>query len=795
MSPAVPLFALASAGALLGLVVEGALLPALLTAALALAAAGRARAPLARAAAVLAFTLAIAAAGAAWQRSVHDATVLALPHGEVLLVEGLVLDRAHTRAGGLRLTLAAEGALREGEPAGQPLPCRLQVWLHGSAAALEIEAGDRLRARGRVRRHAPSDRPGAFDAAAFGLARGLHGSLSAHDAGAVVVVQRRAAGARFARAREGLRRRLLALVTPREAGVLLARLVGDKSLLDDEQLALYRRVGAGHLLAVSGLQVSFLALVLQRLFLPLLVLLPALSRRGYAHFAAALLAAACVWAFVALCGAPPSAVRAAGMATAALCALVGGPRRVRGADALGVAGLVTLLLSPTAVIDPSFLLSYAAVIGLVLAVPPRAEGLFAPELSPQRRRLRKVGAGVMAALAAGLMTLPVSAHLFGEIAPGGLLANVLLVPAAVVLQVPTFGFGFFGALTSSPFLTSLGAAGGGLLEALCAALDGPLGGLVPVGELRGGGALGLSLASALAVLAAVRQSPRTLALSLGVGLVSLAPALLVPGGVRVSVLPVGQGDGAVFELPSGEVMVVDGGGVWDESRDPGVEVLLPFLARRGIKAVELVVLSHPHPDHLLGLLALLDAVPVKELWHSGYSAEQRWLGRLLAKARDKGVRVRAPPELLGEHPFGGALLEVLAPDPGDGAALYEELHENDNSLVLRVRYGADAALWTGDIETWGERYLVASGKDVSAALLKAPHHGSRTSSSPALLDAVRPEHVIFATGRDNLFGFPHAEVSERYRQRGIRIWDTAVHGELTYWLTGRGVKARAFRPE
>ena len=111
----------------------------------------------------------------------------------------------------------------------------------------------------------------------------------------------------------------------------------------------------------------------------------------------------------------------------------------------------------------------------------------------------------------------------------------------------------------------------------------------------------------------------------------------------------------------------------------------------------------------------------------------------------------------------------------------------DNSLVLRIGLGDDRALWPGDLEQWGERYLLREKPDLQAAVLKAPHHGSRTSSTPSFIEAVAPDHVIFPTGRGNMFGFPHQAVKARYRAAGATLWDTAHHGQMDVWLTGRGV--------
>ncbi|MEM7495289.1 MAG: DNA internalization-related competence protein ComEC/Rec2 [Myxococcota bacterium] len=605
----------------------------------------------------------------------------------------------------------------------------------------------------------------------------------------------------FARARSFLRQRFTQLLTPREAGVLLALLIGDTQLFDQEQHVLYRRVGAGHLLAVSGLQVSLLALALFKALHVLLALIPFVGRLSYARTAAAVLATLAVWAFVALCGAPPSCVRAAAMATALLLGSLLG-RSASGLDALGVAGFCTVLLSPTSAIDPSFLLSYAAIIGLLLCVGPDFfAGDDQEKAAPSVRRMRALAVVALASLASGLMTLPLGAHLFGEVVPAGILTNIILVPVASLLQVPALALGLIGALTAR-FHVAAGAAiahAGAwfavVLEALCDLLGDLVGGIIPVEAPSRLLTLGYSLAAMLVLSSLLLRRWWVLAVGATLAAICLwGPAWLEPRGVRVTVLAVGQGDSTVFELPSGQVMLVDGGGSPYAAYDPGERMVVPFLARRGIKHIDVMVVTHPDGDHILGLMAVLQQVSVGEIWHSGFPEDQPLMAQLLRLARERGVPVRVAKELLGSHCFGATRVDVLAPHPqGQGELLYDELSKNENSLVLRVSHGPDSALWPGDVEAWGEHLLLRDGCDLRSTLLKAGHHGSRTSSTPEFIRAVRARHVIFCTGQDNRFGFPHAETVQRFRQTGAQLWDSGVHGQTTFWLTGKGVVAKPFR--
>ncbi|MFZ9887447.1 MAG: ComEC/Rec2 family competence protein, partial [Myxococcota bacterium] len=421
MKPVVALFALVFTGALVGFVV--ALPPGLglsVVGGAMLVAWRLPRAP--RTLLLLLSAFAVGASAAALAASRYEADVAQLPIGERVVVEGLVADVSDTRAGGRRLELRASGLLWE--QTARPASANVQVSLPARLHRLVVRPGDRVRVRGRLRAFDPADFPGQFDSARFGLARNRHARLTVWQADDAMVVEPGAEMALFAQTRLALRRQLMGLLTPTEAGVVLALLIGDTSLFDEEQLELYRRVGAGHLLAVSGLQVSLLALVLVRAGLWVLLCIPAVAARGLARRGAALLAVIGVWCFIGLCGAPPSAVRAAAMSTAMLSAESLSAPRLRGLDALGVAGLCTVLVHPPVVLDPSFLLSYAAVVGLFAGVTPSARDAEETRThsSWQRHRAAFLRAA-LATLGAGAFTLPISAHLFGEVSPGGVLAN------------------------------------------------------------------------------------------------------------------------------------------------------------------------------------------------------------------------------------------------------------------------------------------------------------------------------------------------------------------------------------
>ncbi len=782
MGPTPVLFAVALLGAAAGLATDRPLWAVAALGAVLVGATFLLRGQGARALTLLAACFTATALIATVHRSAHDARTAALPVAGVF--EGDVLDVTPARSGGTTLTVAVAGVLTDEGPA--PLPLHLRVRLVRAAAAVSIHPGDRLRLRGTAHPFFPRDRPGTFDADLFGLSRGLHGRLTVSHAHDVIVTDPGHAWAPFADLRQFLRARLLSLLTPREAGVVLALIIGDTAFFDDEQLATYRAIGAGHLLAVSGLQVSLLALIVFFLARLMFVRVGALRRRNRVRQSAAGLAALFVWGFVFLCGAPPSCVRAGAMATAVLLALFV-DRHIAALDALGLAGLVTVMLWPASVVDPSFLLSYAAVVGLLLGTP--AGGL--PDAGWPRARALLL-TGTLSAFAAGVVTLSVSAYLFGELSPGGIVANVVLVPVASALQVPAIFLGLAGALFDVALLAKGGAMSAGLLEAITETLAQAMGGVWLVPAPSPLSTIALTGCALLLVWALARRRARWMLAAVLCAVSVLAAPDHLSSRVLVEVLPVGQGDSALVTTPQGQTVLIDGGGVWDERIDPGADVVVPYLQARGVDRIDVMILSHPDPDHLLGLLSVLRALPVGELWHAGIGRHHPLVARLLDEAAARQVPVKTAPVLLGRHELGGAVLDVLAPRVEDGTAVYDELSANDNSLVVRIAYGETSMLFCGDLERWGERYLLGHTPDVAADVVKAPHHGSRTSSSPALIKASHPAHVVFPTGRQNQFGFPHPEVARRWHDAGARLWDTAVHGLLRIELDGTAVTVTPF---
>ncbi len=219
-------------------------------------------------------------------------------------------------------------------------------------------------------------------------------------------------------------------------------------------------------------------------------------------------------------------------------------------------------------------------------------------------------------------------------------------------------------------------------------------------------------------------------------------------------------------------------------------MILPELQARRRSRIDVMVLSHPHPDHFTGLESVIRAVDVGEFWDTGQGLAQGAgpvYARIRALLRERGIPVRGPADLCGEQLRAGVRIQVLSPCP----SFRQGLGANDNSFVIRMVYGSRAFLFTGDAEREAEAALLARGSVLTADFLKVGHHGSRTSSTPAFLDAVMPRVATLSTGVRNRFGHPHAPTLEKLARRGVPALRTDRFGGIRIETDGNTLDVRS----
>ncbi len=581
-------------------------------------------------------------------------------------------------------------------------------------------------------------------------------------------------------------------------GVMRALVLGEGRALDPGAARAYRDTGTIHVLAVSGLHVVLVAAALQALLGAGLRRVSWLARRTDVRRVAAWATMPAVGVYTVFAGAGPSAVRAAVMAAAVLLARSIG-RASMGAAALAVAGAVQLAVWPEDLDDPGLQLSYVAVLGLFVLAPPVQARLRAvldgdPERTSRVRAwiAKSVAALVAANFAATVVTAPVLAHHFGQVAPISLVANLFAVPVSSVVLLP-LGLALAAlSLVAPSWAEALCAIAGPPCDALTSALAATA--ALPFAQMAVVPPTGLATFAMVALLLSLSWGSRVtrivrVALVAAIALGPSARAGCAGSGddrVRLTVLDVGQGDASVLELSDGRAVVVDAGGLPGSRVDPGARVVVPYLRRRGIREIAALIVSHPHPDHYGGVPAVAEALPVRSVWHNG-QAEPRAgagaFGAILERLRRRGIALEGPRALCG-HPVRvrPVVLEVLAPCPGPAP----DEGANDASLVVRVTHGRVHMLLLGDVEAEGENALLESGVELTADVVKVPHHGSRTSSDSRLVASARPAWAVISVGAWNRFHHPADGVLARWRGAGARVLRTDVDGGVR--LVSDGVR-------
>lgn len=238
----------------------------------------------------------------------------------------------------------------------------------------------------------------------------------------------------------------------------------------------------------------------------------------------------------------------------------------------------------------------------------------------------------------------------------------------------------------------------------------------------------------------------------------------------VAFLDVGQGDAVLIQLPDDTTILIDAG--VDASVREQLGRALPFTDH----TIDLAITTHPDADHYTGFSSLLDAYTIGELWISGVEKSGAW-GAFLQEVQRRNIPVEEPTQGTTVSFAPGASLTVLWP-----AADFASDETNDSSIIVRFTYDNQTFLLTGDASVAVEGQLIAGDADISANVLKLGHHGSRTSTSAAFLNAVQPDFAIISAGKDNRYGHPHKEILERLEDAGIPYVRTDSFGTILFSL-------------
>ena len=621
--------------------------------------------------------------------------------------------------------------------------------------------------------------------------------------------------------RERAREALKQFCTEKDAGLLSAVLLGDKTQMDEEINDLYQKNGIAHLLAVSGLHVSLIGMGLYRL----------LRRLGLGFGWAGVWSGGLLFLYGTMTGFGPSVFRACLMLACSFAASYLG-RTYDLLSAMSLAAICLSLENPFVIFTGAFQLSFGAVFAIGWAGKELSDGL----------ECKKEWENALAvSLAIQLVTGPIVLYHFFEYPLYGIFLNFLVIPlmtyvvgagiagllmglAGISLLAAAAGTGSLsGAAAAAGHLLELGAVGSmgtchyifALYEMLCRLTK-----RLPGSSLILGRPESWKLAAYYGVLAAfllflgnrVRKraetGERTKAgemmaadreeaakgrlmdrIKIWGFLSSLIAFLLYRSvsGLRIDFIDVGQGDGILLETKK-QVVLVDGGST--QLKKLGEQRLEPLLKSRGIRKIDMAFVSHGDQDHISGLMWLLEedtGIEIGRLFLPLPGKGEEIYEKLESAAARKGVK--ADYICAGDLIQSGKLsLSCLYP--------YRDTLSSDrngHSEVLLAEYGDFSMLLMGDLGTEGEAEIAEVWDEKKQVqILKAGHHGSSTSSSELFLDTVRPQIAVLSYGKDNSYGHPHPEVIERLEERGIASWATEEQGMITVRTDGKELEIQGF---
>jgi competence protein ComEC len=708
--------------------------------------------------------------------------ILHLVSDQPRFIEGVVLDKERSWDGRTRVDVAAHSI--SDDHSYRPVTGKVRIYLKTGEAT--CKQGDTVRWRAELNRPRNFGTPGEFDHLLHLASQEIFVTCSLQHAAQLVPIILPGNSDRPAieTLREKISSRIDRAVPPSERGLVKALVIGQRGEVSPVQRELLSLGGVAHLFAISGMHFGLLALLLYTLcrwlysrsehlllrappqrYLPLLLIIP-------------------LYGYLLLSGNALATRRAFLMAALGAILFFSG-RRTPPLQLLATIAFCILSFWPLALFQPAFQLSFAGLLGILVWVPCWQNRL--PELPTS---LKVPITMFLATLAATLSTAPFIAWHFHQLAPAGLLTNMVAIPLIGWIAVP---FGLFGAatMTVSNALADLCFAMTGALVALSLEI---VGWFTQLPGLQGQrvfiDTIDISALSCLliALLITSKVFPyRRIRLLL---LIAAATLWLFPNNsappLTVTALSVGQADATLISFKTTDHYLVDGGGWPGSSSDPGQRLVAPALGRLGAGDLSGVILTHDHPDHRDGLVFIIEHVPVKQFWSA--IPEHELHPQLLRALQEQRVPIH-------QLERGWTLLSVGNDHTLSLFSPEQSTRDvNERSVVVYAAVGNNGVLLPGDLGGFGLQQLAEAGLPGPSNLLKIPHHGSRHSAPGRFLALLQPEIAFVSAGHNNRYRLPHQETLADCEEWQVPLLRTDRQGTLFFELVDEKWRSRQAAP-
>ncbi|HWQ77090.1 MAG TPA: DNA internalization-related competence protein ComEC/Rec2 [Syntrophomonas sp.] len=637
----------------------------------------------------------------------------------------------------------------------------------------DLTRGDYVSLKGALKPPRPPGNPGEFDYARYLSHSSIYYNLSIKNSQDLHITARDRGPLswldRFRARGEAVFKQAL---PEQEAAILLGMLLGTREGITDDQFDTFQKTGIIHLFSVSGLHVGFLLLLTGWI----------VSLLGLTRGKRFVVGAAVLLLYGTMIAWPVCVIRSILMGILGLLAYYFG-RENDMLNALAIAGVFNLLLDPAALFTISFQLTFLATWGMVYIYPRLREVI------PLKGRIWDL---IWLPLAAELAVMPMIVYYFNILTPVSILTNILITYISGLTVI----MGFI-ALILAPLAPALAAiilyVGGFGVEVIL--------GIVNRVQLIPGGYIWVATPAVVLIIlyyggviggiSALEAPARRRWLYPSVGAILLfILVVLIPAGwyqrgqLEIDFIDVGQGDAILAKTPQGKFILVDGGGsAW---YDVGETTVLPYLHRRGIRSLHMVVSSHPDNDHLQGLESVVKEMKVGSILAPQCLNNVTEYQSLRKEAAAKNIDwqgISSGQEIILES---GLKIKVL--HPGYGQQPQDDC--NNQSLVLRISYGDFSILLTGDIEKEAMQSLVDQGMLAAATMVKVPHHGSKGSLVPDFYNQLQARYAVISVGSGNLYGHPSPAVLSMLKQAHAQILRTDQHGAIIVLTDGRQMQVR-----